>query len=88
MTPDEILQIGHEAIWVSMKLGLPLMGTALVVGLLISFFQALTQIQEMTLSFIPKILSIFTVLFVLMPFFGATLGVFTQLIFDKIVSAG
>lgn len=88
MTPDEVLQIGQEALWVSLKLALPMMGTALIVGLVISFFQALTQIQEMTLSFIPKILSIFTIMFILMPFFGSTLGVFTQMIFDKVVAAG
>lgn len=85
MTAGEVLQIGQEALWVILKIGLPMMLTALVIGLIISFIQALTQIQEMTLSFVPKIVGMFAVMLILMPFFGSTLQNFTHLIFDKIV---
>ncbi len=85
MTPGEVLQIGQEALWVILKIGLPMMLTALCVGLVVSFVQALTQIQEMTLSFVPKILSMFAVLLILLPYFGSVIQSFTLMIFDKIV---
>lgn len=85
MTPGEVLQITQETLWVILKIGLPLMLAALVIGLIISFFQALTQIQEMTLSFVPKLVGIFGLMIVLMPFFGSVLYSFTLQIFDKIV---
>ena len=56
MTPGEVLQIGQEALWIILKIGVPMMLAALIIGLLVSFVQALTQIQEMTLSFVPKII--------------------------------
>lgn len=85
MTSSEVLQVAQDSLIAFLKLGMPLMLTALVVGLVISFFQALTQIQEMTLSFIPKIVAIFAVMFLLLPFFGTTMTLFTQGIFDRIV---
>ena len=56
MTPQEVLQIGGEALEVTIYLAAPLLLTALVVGLFIGMIQAATQIQEMTLSFIPKLM--------------------------------
>lgn len=88
MTPGDVLQASQESLIVMMKVGLPLMLVALVVGVVISLLQALTQIQEMTLSFIPKIVGMFLALFVLMPFFGQVFEKFTTFIFDKIVSTG
>ena len=85
MTAGEVLQIGQEALWVILKIGLPLMLTALFLGLIISFIQALTQIQEMTLSFVPKIVGMFIVMLILFPFFGSTMQNFTHVVFDKIV---
>lgn len=64
----QVVDIGREAIWVLVKISAPLMLTALIVGLAVSLFQALTQIQEMTLTFVPKILAIFMVLILVMPF--------------------
>ena len=61
---------------------------ALVVGLLIAFFQALTQIQEMTLVFVPKILAIFLALALSLPFIFATLTRLSDRVFDTIVSGG
>ncbi len=85
MTAGEVLQLGQEALWVILKIGLPMMLTALIIGLIISFIQALTQIQEMTLSFVPKIVGMFIVMLVLFPYFGSVMQGFTHQIFDQIV---
>jgi flagellar biosynthetic protein FliQ len=57
MSPDFVITLGEDALQLALLLGAPLLGTALVVGLLIGIFQAATQINEMTLSFIPKLLA-------------------------------
>ena len=56
MTPEMVTTIGQQALWVTMLIAAPLLLSALAVGLLIGMFQAATQINEMTLSFIPKLL--------------------------------
>ena len=56
MNTAEVVDIGREAIYALLKMGGPIMAIALVVGLLVSLFQALTQIQEMTLTFVPKLI--------------------------------
>ncbi len=56
MTPEMITTIGQQALWVTMMIASPLLLSALAVGLLVGMFQAATQINEMTLSFIPKLL--------------------------------
>ena len=61
------MSMGYEAMKLTLQLGAPLLLTALVVGLLISLFQAATQINEMTLSFIPKLLAVFAVLVIAGP---------------------
>lgn len=58
MTPESVMDIGREAMYVTVLLAAPLLLSALAVGLLIGIFQAATQIQEMTLSFIPKLMVI------------------------------
>ena len=72
------LDVTREALMVTLKVGVPVMLIALVVGLAVSLFQALTQIQEMTLSFIPKMIAIFLSLLLLMPFMLSTLTIFTN----------
>ncbi len=62
MSPEEVLQIGNEALWIAILMAAPILLTALAVGLAIGMIQAATQIQEMTLSFIPKLLSVVGVL--------------------------
>lgn len=86
MNANEVLEIAREAVIVLLKIGAPIMLVALGVGLTISLIQALTQIQEMTLSFVPKILVIFLSLLVFLPFMLNTLTIFTQRLADKIVS--
>lgn len=62
MTPESVMTLGYEAMKLALLLGAPLLLVALVTGLLISLFQAATQINEMTLSFIPKLLAVFATL--------------------------
>jgi flagellar biosynthesis protein FliQ len=68
MTPTETIDFAREAIWVLLEIAAPAMLTALVVGLTIGLLQALTQIQEMTLVFVPKIIAIFVALLIALPF--------------------
>lgn len=63
MTPETILDIGYESLYLTVLLAAPLLGAALVVGLIVGVIQAATQIQEMTLSFIPKLLALVLALF-------------------------
>jgi flagellar biosynthetic protein FliQ len=88
MSPAEALEIGREAVLVAIKIGAPIMLTALVVGLAIALLQALTQIQEMTLSFVPKILVIFLSVILFLPFMLATLTNFTERLAERIVTLG
>lgn len=67
MTPESVLDIGREALFLTMYLAGPLLGSALAVGLLIGVFQAATQIQEMTLSFIPKLMALVLALLIAGP---------------------
>ncbi|MDJ0948660.1 MAG: flagellar biosynthesis protein FliQ [Alphaproteobacteria bacterium] len=88
MEAAEVLDIARQAIWVALKIGTPIMLIALVVGLIISLFQALTQIQEMTLAFVPKIIVIFLSVLLFLPFMLASLTAFTEDLAARIVSLG
>ena len=88
MGPNDVLEIVREAIIVTLKLGAPVMLIGLSVGLVISLVQALTQIQEMTLAFIPKILVIFLSLLLLGPFMLGTLTVFAKQLAARIATGG
>ena len=83
-----VLDVAREGIWVLILISSPMMIAGLVVGVVIALFQALTQIQEMTLVFVPKIIAIFAVLIMVLPFMGATLGQYMQRIADLIVASG
>lgn len=86
MTAGEVLDIGAEAIWVMLGMAAPVMLIGLAVGVLIALFQALTQVQEMTLVFVPKIIVIFLALLIFLPMMGALLNGFMQTIADRIVA--
>lgn len=88
MNTAEVIDVGREAIYALLKMGGPIMAIALVVGLLVALFQALTQIQEMTLTFVPKIIVIFLAVLVLLPFMISTLTTFTQGLFERIAAVG
>lgn len=74
MTGAEILDIARDGIWTLLRVSAPLMLVGLIVGVIIALFQALTQIQEMTLVFIPKIIAIFLTMLIALPFMGAALA--------------
>jgi flagellar biosynthetic protein FliQ len=88
MNEVAIVEIGREALWVILLVSAPIMIAGLVVGLIISLFQALTTIQEMTLTFVPKILVIFVAIIVFLPFMMTTLIDFSRELFDRITALG
>lgn len=88
MTGAEVLDIARDSIFVLLKLSAPLMLIGLGVGLVIALFQALTQIQEVTLVFVPKILAIFFTLLVMLPFMGEVLNSFMGRIASQIIAPG
>lgn len=84
MSQGEILTIMQQAIYTILKVGAPMMITALVVGLLISIFQAMTQINEQTLVFVPKILAVLLALVIFGSWMMTTLIEFTIKLFDSL----
>ena len=88
MEAADVIDVAREAIFVMLQIAAPIMMLALAVGLAISLFQALTQIQEMTLAFVPKILVIFVTLLLMIPFMMATMVKFGQSLMDRIVALG
>lgn len=81
-----VIEICRQALWVLIKISGPILMVALIIGLLVSLFQALTQIQEMTLSFVPKVLAIAATLIFTMPFILHTLSDFTESLAERIVT--
>ncbi|CAL7959355.1 Flagellar biosynthetic protein FliQ [Alphaproteobacteria bacterium] len=86
MEEAAVIEIAYHAILVLLKLALPILLVALIVGLIISLFQALTQIQEPTISFVPKLIAIFVTLALMLPYFGKVMSSFTEEIVSNIVN--
>ncbi|MDD2913805.1 MAG: flagellar biosynthesis protein FliQ [Gallionella sp.] len=84
MTPETVLTIGQQAIELTLMISAPLLLSALVIGLVVSIFQAATQINEMTLSFIPKLLGTFLVLIFAGPWMVNTMVDYIQRLFGNI----
>ncbi|MDZ4724413.1 MAG: flagellar biosynthesis protein FliQ [candidate division Zixibacteria bacterium] len=84
MTPQMVVSIGREALMVTLLVSAPLLACALVIGLIISIFQAVTQINEMTLTYVPKILAVSLSLLLFLPWMISTLTDFTRHMFDLI----
>jgi flagellar biosynthesis protein FliQ len=84
MTPESVMTIGQQALEVTILLSAPMLLAALAVGLLVSVFQAATQINEMTLSFIPKLLVMFIVLVVAGPWMLNLMMDYTRRLFSSI----
>ena len=84
MTGAEVLDVGRDAIWLTLQLCAPILLTGLVVGVAIGLFQALTQIQEATLVYAPKIVAIFVSLLLFLPLMGALMSGFMHEIAAKI----
>lgn len=88
MNGADVLDIAREGIWTMILIASPMMLVGLLVGVVIALFQALTQIQEMTLVFVPKILAIFLTMLIALPFMGATMDMFWTRLIDKIITGG
>ena len=88
MTGAEVLDIARDGIWMLIIVSAPMMLVGLLVGVVIALFQALTQIQEQTLVFVPKILAIFVTMLLALPFMGATMGAYMNRIVDMIIVGG
>lgn len=84
MTPDSVMEIGRQAIEVTLIISAPILVTALVVGLIISIFQAATQINESTLQFVPKLVAMFIVIMLLGPWMLQYLIDYIQRLFGSI----
>jgi len=88
MNEAEALEICREAIIVMLKLVGPVMLAGLIVGIIVSMIQTVTQIQEYALTFIPKMVVVFGITIWLLPFMLSTLGGFTHSLTDRIVQIG
>jgi flagellar biosynthesis protein FliQ len=88
MNDTDLAGLLRDAMLVMLKLGGPPMMVALVVGLVISLVQAITQIHEVTISFVPKVLAIGMTLLLMGPFMLSTLSSYTHLLFDRIITIG
>ena len=84
MTPQMVVAIGREALSVTIMVAAPMLAFGLVIGLIISIFQAVTQINEMTLTFVPKILAVALALLVFLPWMINMLTDFAHHMFDLI----
>ena len=88
MDQSQIMEIGARTMWVTLQISMPILGVSLVVGLLVSIFQAVTQLQEPTLTFIPKILAVVVVIVVAGPRMMNTMLGFTIELWSGIPSIG
>lgn len=88
MDQSQIMEIGARTMWVTLQISMPILGVSLVVGLLVSIFQAVTQLQEPTLTFIPKILAVVVVIVVAGPWMMNTMLGFTIELWSGIPSIG
>lgn len=84
MNEADALDIVQNAIWTVLVASGPAVGIAMAVGIVIALFQALTQIQEVTLTFVPKIVAILLAVAFTGPFVGGQISTFTRLVFDRI----
>lgn len=84
MNEVEVLDISREAVFTLLKVVTPVLLVALFIGLIVGIFQALTQIQEMTLAFVPKIISVFVAIILLFPFMLGQMRTLTESLFDRI----
>ena len=84
MNEADVLEVAHSAIWATIMMSAPLVGPAMLLGIAIAFGQALTQIQENTLTFVPKMLVVFLGLMMASSFIGGQLQILTENLYQKI----
>lgn len=88
MNGSEVLDVGRDAIVTLLAIIAPIVGAGLAIGLSIALFQSVTQIQEMTLTFVPKIVVIFVVLMISLPYIGRMMSDIFGRIMDRIIAMG
>lgn len=88
MNETEVIDVAREAIMITIQIGAPILLVGLVVGVSIALVQALTQVQEITLVFVPKILAIFLAMFIFLPMMMKTLSVFMESLADRMIGLG
>ena len=88
MNETEMAGALRDTFWVIVKIGGPLLVATLIIGLVVSLFQAVTQINESTLVFLPKLLTLFACMALLGPFMISTLDAYTQALFGRLVAVG
>jgi len=88
VTESELIELARSGMLVMVKVAAPPLLAGLAIGLMVSLFQALTQIQEMTLTFVPKVLTVLLVLLLFLPFMLHTLFDFTHLVIDRAIAGG
>ena len=88
MNDQEVIETAQQALLIAIEVGAPILMIGLIVGVAIALVQALTQIQEITLVFVPKILAILLSMFFFLPMIMKTLMVFMEELADKIVGIG
>ncbi|MHC4660960.1 MAG: flagellar biosynthesis protein FliQ [Planctomycetota bacterium] len=81
---DTAVELGRQALYVTLQLSIPLLMVGLIVGLAVSIVQAVTQIQEQTLSFVPKILAVVGILFALLPWMILIIVNYTEDLFRSL----
>ena len=86
MTPADVMTMGQQALEVTMLISAPLLGAVLVTGLVVSVFQAATQINEQTLSFVPKIVAVFLAMLLFGPWLIRVMTVFTIGLFESFLT--
>jgi flagellar biosynthetic protein FliQ len=88
MNEAELIELARSSMVVMLKVAAPPLLAGLAIGLAISLFQALTQIQEMTLTFVPKVVAVFLTLLIFLPFMLHTLIDFTHQVLDRAIAGG
>ncbi len=86
MNEAQVLEVAREAVWTLVMVAAPVLLVGMTIGLAISLFQTLTQIQEMTLTFVPKLLIVFGSLILLLPFMFHEIRLFAEHMFDLIIA--
>lgn len=86
MTAFEAMEIARSALWLTLTIAGPMLMTSLIIGVVIGLLQALTQVQEMTLTFVPKVLAMALVLLLCLPMIGRAMADFMAQLSDKIIA--
>ena len=88
MNESVALALARESLWIALQVGAPILGVTLVVGIVVSIVQAVTQVNEMTLTFVPKFLGVFVAMLIFGPWMLETMLNFTALLFANMGQYG